>query len=536
MRRSALSGRAGLQEIRCRPGHGDAMQIGTVEKRSSTAHVLTDRYSPITYPSATQALLLSIWLQVVTAIAFAAATTTGSVLACAGARFAGGVLNGLLPISKTYLSEITDVTNQAKAMSILMASWQVGLVVGPVIGGYLSDGAADRFELFDVGWVRAYPFALPPLVIAAICAVAALMAGVCLEDAPAAHLLEGVPTSGGVPNREPRPAQGFAIFKDPRPRITTLIYAVISFNAIGYDEVYSVWCATSPGLGGLGWNAAQISQTLLLCGLVTVIWATIGQPLVMSQGYGLLTLFKCQAVVTALATLLVPSGRFFLSGSAMWWWVLAMSVVNAPSRAACFSLNAVMINNSVPTHQRGELNGCSISLCFSLLSSVGAPTSLPSVAAPTSLLQTRSMPISEYPFTPVFLFFTTRLGFTLVSAVRSFAPFSFGVIYSWTVARQLAWPLNHFLPFIISAVGCVVLPIAIGHSSVLSSSHWAGDNCVSGGALYFTADPTTSLEYFSWTFGLVNGCLAASFGAARSEILCALTIVCIGRAPGFFTS
>jgi hypothetical protein len=58
-------------------------------------------------------IVLSLAAQCVCTLAFAYATSV-SIPAATAARFLGGALNGAVPIAKTYVSEITDSTNQVR--------------------------------------------------------------------------------------------------------------------------------------------------------------------------------------------------------------------------------------------------------------------------------------------------------------------------------------------------------------------------------------------------------------------------------------
>jgi MFS family permease len=46
-----------------------------------------------------------------------------------------------LGIAKSYLREITDETNQAKCAGVLSLAWGAGVIVGPLLGGLLSQPA-----------------------------------------------------------------------------------------------------------------------------------------------------------------------------------------------------------------------------------------------------------------------------------------------------------------------------------------------------------------------------------------------------------
>ena len=80
-------------------------------------------------------------------------------------RFIGGLFNGVIGVTKTYIGLITDETNEAQAFGFLALCWGFGGSVGPAIGGLLSMPAAKYPSVFqpDSLWEE-YPFLLPCLV------------------------------------------------------------------------------------------------------------------------------------------------------------------------------------------------------------------------------------------------------------------------------------------------------------------------------------------------------------------------------------
>ncbi|KAJ1561843.1 hypothetical protein HK405_002557 [Cladochytrium tenue] len=87
-------------------------------------------------------------------------------------RIICGSLNGIVSITKTTLSEITDSSNQGLAFSILGLARAVGLVVGPSYPGIFPPGS-----LFD-----RYAYALPCIVGAAVSGTGFLASIFVLEE------------------------------------------------------------------------------------------------------------------------------------------------------------------------------------------------------------------------------------------------------------------------------------------------------------------------------------------------------------------
>jgi hypothetical protein len=78
-------------------------------------------------------------------------------------------------------------------------------------------------------------------------------------------------TTGTLNEVTEPPTVGWAILKQPKPCAAVLVYCIISFGTIGYDEIYTVWCATPVLLGGIGWTSKQIGMSLMVFGIFTVI-------------------------------------------------------------------------------------------------------------------------------------------------------------------------------------------------------------------------------------------------------------------------
>jgi MFS family permease len=80
-------------------------------------------------------------------------------------RIIGGVLCGNLGVVKSFLSEITDETNQGKGFSYLSIAWSLGSLMAPLAGGLLCSPADKYPAYFDKdGIFGYYPYLLPCLI------------------------------------------------------------------------------------------------------------------------------------------------------------------------------------------------------------------------------------------------------------------------------------------------------------------------------------------------------------------------------------
>ncbi|KAA8641715.1 hypothetical protein EYZ11_013143 [Aspergillus tanneri] len=94
-------------------------------------------------------------------------------------RIAGGVLNSNVGVLRTMIAEIvSDKKYQSLAFLILPMCFNVGVIIGPILGGSMADPIKTYPGLFGPGskfggregvsWMKEWPFALPNLVNALI--------------------------------------------------------------------------------------------------------------------------------------------------------------------------------------------------------------------------------------------------------------------------------------------------------------------------------------------------------------------------------
>lgn len=80
-------------------------------------------------------------------------------------RIVGGILCGNLGVVKSFLSEITDETNQGKGFSYLSIAWSLGSLLAPLAGGLLCSPAEKYPAYFSKdGLFGYYPYLLPCLI------------------------------------------------------------------------------------------------------------------------------------------------------------------------------------------------------------------------------------------------------------------------------------------------------------------------------------------------------------------------------------
>ncbi|KIV77515.1 hypothetical protein PV11_09305 [Exophiala sideris] len=100
-------------------------------------------------------------------------------------RACAGCLNGNVGVMRTMISEIIkEKKYQSRAFLLLPMCFNIGVVIGPILGGFLADPMASFPNIFGpgsvlggkdgVGWMTSFPYALPNVVSACIILSAAL--------------------------------------------------------------------------------------------------------------------------------------------------------------------------------------------------------------------------------------------------------------------------------------------------------------------------------------------------------------------------
>ncbi|OTB01455.1 hypothetical protein M426DRAFT_323471 [Hypoxylon sp. CI-4A] len=120
----------------------------------------------------------------------------GTLLSCVGYGFSttfyqalvfrclGGVTNGNVGVLRTMISEIVrEKKYQSRAFLILPMTFNIGVIIGPVLGGVLSDPAGSYPDAFSkVNFFLKFPYALPNLVSAGFLCMALLLCWLFLEE------------------------------------------------------------------------------------------------------------------------------------------------------------------------------------------------------------------------------------------------------------------------------------------------------------------------------------------------------------------
>jgi len=103
------------------------------------------------------------------------------------ARSLMGLLNGNVAVIRTMIGEVAiERKHQALAFSTMPLIWQIGCVIGPLIGGFLS-GSTIKIPILNKILIIKYPYALPNLFVSILLGISMLIAIFFLEETHYKH-------------------------------------------------------------------------------------------------------------------------------------------------------------------------------------------------------------------------------------------------------------------------------------------------------------------------------------------------------------
>ncbi|KAI0302823.1 major facilitator superfamily transporter [Multifurca ochricompacta] len=93
-----------------------------------------------------------------------------------------GAMKGLIGVVKSMIAELTDETNAAQGFSLLPITLAFSYVIGPLIGGFLSQPQHRWPNLFSNPFWAAYPYFLPCLGVATYSFLSFIIATMFLKE------------------------------------------------------------------------------------------------------------------------------------------------------------------------------------------------------------------------------------------------------------------------------------------------------------------------------------------------------------------
>ncbi|EED22793.1 conserved hypothetical protein [Talaromyces stipitatus ATCC 10500] len=182
-------------------------------------------------------------------------------------RSIAGVFSGSIVAVRASISENSTPRTQARAFGHFAFSNNLGIFLGPFMGGALSRPADQYPSVFGrIQFFRDYPYALPTFTTGLIGATACVISALFIKET-----LKKTPKKGvnGLP---PKVMTITEIMKSPGVSRVLFIYTFTMLLALAYTAIVPVFYFTSVKLGGYGFSEFQISIFIGVGGLSQAIW------------------------------------------------------------------------------------------------------------------------------------------------------------------------------------------------------------------------------------------------------------------------
>eukprot|EP01028_Stygiella_incarcerata_P007102 TRINITY_DN28_c0_g2_i1.p1 TRINITY_DN28_c0_g2~~TRINITY_DN28_c0_g2_i1.p1 ORF type:complete len:645 (+),score=196.22 TRINITY_DN28_c0_g2_i1:138-2072(+) len=111
--------------------------------------------------SPTRTLHLMLWSLFFSAVCIVAFGFSQSIEMALLTRLLLGFLNGVSPVTKKYLVQSVEESRVVSAFSVLMFTYVIGSLLGPVVGGFLYDPSSKYGMFSDKKVLATYPILLP---------------------------------------------------------------------------------------------------------------------------------------------------------------------------------------------------------------------------------------------------------------------------------------------------------------------------------------------------------------------------------------
>lgn len=275
-------------------------------------------------------------------------------------RCLAGVFAGTIVTIRTMLTELSTPRTQAIAFSWFALSGNLGIFLGPLVGGALADPAHQYPRAFGhVQFFLDYPYALSSFVISVLGLAGAITSAFFVKET----LDKGEPAEedGIIPTKE-EPLGIRDIVKSPGVAMVIYLFTHIALLAFAYTAVVPVFWFTSVKLGGFGFAPNQISIMMALSGVSQALWLIVVFP-PLQHRIGTNAVLHACAVAYPVFFAIIPLGNVLLrSGldTAFWFTTPPLLVLGSGVSMSFTAIQLALNDVSPDTRVLGTLNSLAL--------------------------------------------------------------------------------------------------------------------------------------------------------------------------------
>ena len=185
-------------------------------------------------------------------------------------RFLAGAGNGNIAVTRAYIGDISTPEQLPGRMGMIGASFGLGFMIGPFIGGVLTDPASTFAGPFDTQWWIDHPYFLPCLFAGCLSAISFLLA---IKMLPESLSEENRRTSSDKGAGLAKIARNLVGIRDLTPTIRRLVLLNATF-LLAFTMMHATFILfTGMAIenGGLGYDERMNGYLFAYVGLIGVI-------------------------------------------------------------------------------------------------------------------------------------------------------------------------------------------------------------------------------------------------------------------------
>ena len=186
-------------------------------------------------------------------------------------RFLAGVGNANIAVSRAYIGDISTPDQLAGRMGLIGAAFGLGFMIGPFIGGILSDPATAIGGIFDTGFWRNHPYLLPCIFSSILSAISLILAIFRLPESLPENKRDNQLESPLDTTK--KIIKNLVGIKDlaPSVRLLILVNAIFLLSFTMMHATFILFTGMEIGRGGLGYDARMNGYLFAYVGLIGVI-------------------------------------------------------------------------------------------------------------------------------------------------------------------------------------------------------------------------------------------------------------------------
>ncbi|EOO04360.1 putative major facilitator superfamily transporter protein [Phaeoacremonium minimum UCRPA7] len=302
-------------------------------------------------------------------------------------RCLAGVFAGTIVTIRTMIAEHSTQKTQARSFSWFAFSGNLGIFLGPLLGGALADPAGQYPKAFgNIQFFIDYPYALSSFVVGSVGLTGAIAAAVFVKETLKKEPGDDV----HHPNKPKRDSHSIIkLVKAPGVGMVLYVYSHIMILAFSYTSLVAIFWYTPVELGGFGFTPLQISIMMAVNGIAQATWLLLIFP-PLQHRIGTNGVMRLCAYAYPVFFFLCPLGNLMLKqqteAAVKAFWVIAPVVlVFGCGISMSFTAIQLAVNDVTPSPQvLGTLNALALTgvsiiraftpALFNTLFAVGART------------------------------------------------------------------------------------------------------------------------------------------------------------------